>query len=813
MNLGLWLRWSWRDLRKRWLQVAAIALIIALGTGIYAGLGSTTPWRMNANDASYALLNMYDLRVTPTRGSFINGDELLGAVQSIEHANWIQTAEPRLIISTLVDASTGDQVILVPGQILGVTVSDGGPHVNGIAINGGRALDAGDSGPNTAILEQKFAAYYDLPSEGSLRISGDIALNYVGTGVSPEYFMIITEDGGMMAEANFAALYVSLETAQTLAERPGMVNDLMLKLTEDADPDVVRAEVEQALTAFSGVGFAFTTAPDDEVYNMLHEDARTDGGFWNMLAIVFLAGATFGAFNLATRMVEAQRREIGIGMALGVPRRLIAIRPLLVALQISLLGVVFGLAAGAVVGAAFGDLLAEMMPMPVWEMPFQGRIFLEAALLGIVLPFIATLYPVWRALRVEPVDAIRTGHLVAKGGGWTRLVKQTRLPGRSFAQMPIRNLLRSPRRSLLTLFGVGAAIVTLIVVQGMLDSMLATLDDARDEILQDQPDRMIVDLNFFYPVNSSVVTAIQQSPVIAQSEPGLRLGGYLMHNGKTIETFLDMVNPDSTVWKPTVVEGKRSSDQPGVLLSEKAAKDLGVEVGQTITLKHPQREGLLSYGWVETEVEVLGIHALPMRFQTYMDIEQAKLMGLAGIVNNLQVIPAPGHTPDDVKQAMFRQAGVASVQPTNAVVKTFEDLLGMFVSMLFVIVVAAIGLAFLIAYNSTSINMDERSREMATMFAFGVRIRTVTRMAVVENLVLGVLGTTVGYFVGRMLFWWILDTKVSSQLADVGVVVTVAPTTLLTAVLIGVLVVALTPLLSIRRMVKMDLPSTLRVME
>ena len=39
---GLWLRWSWRYLRARWLQVFAIALVIALGTGSYAGLLSLT---------------------------------------------------------------------------------------------------------------------------------------------------------------------------------------------------------------------------------------------------------------------------------------------------------------------------------------------------------------------------------------------------------------------------------------------------------------------------------------------------------------------------------------------------------------------------------------------------------------------------------------------------------------------------------------------------------------------------------------------------------------------------------------------------
>jgi hypothetical protein len=67
---GFWLRWAWRDLRQRWLQVLAIALIIALGTGMFAGLGGQETWRIASMDASYGALRMYDLRLSLTPGSF-----------------------------------------------------------------------------------------------------------------------------------------------------------------------------------------------------------------------------------------------------------------------------------------------------------------------------------------------------------------------------------------------------------------------------------------------------------------------------------------------------------------------------------------------------------------------------------------------------------------------------------------------------------------------------------------------------------------------------------------------------------------------
>ena len=83
---GLWLRWSWRDLRSRWVLVVAIALVIAIGTGVYAGLGSTAHWRRASNDASYSALRMHDLRITLPEGGLAIEGELAALARSIPDA-------------------------------------------------------------------------------------------------------------------------------------------------------------------------------------------------------------------------------------------------------------------------------------------------------------------------------------------------------------------------------------------------------------------------------------------------------------------------------------------------------------------------------------------------------------------------------------------------------------------------------------------------------------------------------------------------------------------------------------------------------
>ena len=729
----LWLRWSWRDLRERWLQVTAIALIIALGTAVYVGLGSTTPWRIQSADASYALLHMYDLRVGLTRGSYIDQDQLIAAIRSIDHADQITALEPRLV--TPIFVSVG-QDILVRGELVGVNVGDGGPHVNGLYVNTGRALTTADDGQPVAVLEYHFGDYYHLPPQGQLQISGGVTLDYVGLGMTPEYFMVLTEEGGIWAQANFAAVFVPLTTAQTLSDHPNMISDAVLTLSDTADPALIRAEIESAVAAaLPDVGFVIRDRQDNTVYRLMYQNIDMNQQIYNMMIVLFMAGAIFGASNLSSRIVEAQRRQIGIGMALGMSRRALAVRPLLVGAQIAVLGAVFGLIMGLAVGRLAQVWMEGLIPMPVTGHLFQPHLFLEAAALGLVLPFIATLYPVWRAVRVPPIDAIKTGHLISTYGGLAPLVRRIPIPGRSFAQMPVRNLLRAPRRTVLTILGIATAITTLIGLAGILDSAQLSLARIRREAYQNHPDRLTVYLDNVYPVDSEAVTTITASPLVAMAEPALRVPGQAMHGSTDFKVMIEALDLNNDVWTPTVVTGQRPTDatQSGILISQNAAAELGVHVGDTITLELPRRTGLFTFQMIQTEVEVSGLHPDPWRTFVYMDRTQTGLMGLDDMANLIDIIPAPGVDESALRHALFQFPTVASIISARDAVDSTGSVLDETIRFLSGVQIAVFALAFLIAFNTTNINLSERSREIATMFAFGVPVRTVTRMIMQET--------------------------------------------------------------------------------
>jgi putative ABC transport system permease protein len=831
--LGFWLRWSLRDLRKRWVQVTAIAIVIALGTGTYAGLTASAEWRRVSYDASYELTNAHDLLVSLAENTTVDDAALRTAVSETDHPEWFEDLTTSLAVSVQVDASTGSETILVPGRLVGIEVDRAPtPPVDTLSIAGGRGLGPDDDGDDVVVMDTSFASARDLPPTGTLVLGGGRTVEQIGTGQSPRYFLPAAETRSAFGARGMALLFTSLARAQAEAGTPGQVNEASIRLAPGTDPDAARAELSGTLADRLPTAAAQVTRLEDGTgYRRLYDDIDGDQVFFTVFALLILIGAAFAAFNLTGRIVEAQRREIGVGMSLGVPRPWLALRPLLLALEVAAIGVVAGVVVGSLVGAAMGDVTEAFFPMPVWERPFQVAPYVRATALGIVLVLIASIWPVVRSVRVPPIEAIRTGPHTTARGGLAPLVQRLPVPGSTITALPLRDALRRPRRSLLTALAIAATVATLVGVFGMIDSIYATIDRGETELLGVAPDRLTVALQTFVPTGSDTLAAIESTDGSAAHAEGLRIGGTVARVGVDLgdtdptaahgstsnatdrfDVQLDVIDLQDGIWKPTASEGSLDSPSPALVVSQKAAEDLGVGVGDLVQFRHPLREGL-GYRWVTSEIPIGAIHPNPYRFAAYLDVRHAGLMNLDGIVNQVDIEPAPGTDPVALRRALFAIDGVGSVTPVSESIDSIRATMDEFLGILQIVVWAVLLLAVLIAFNSSSISADERARDHATMFAFGLPVRTVLGLAVAESALIGIVATAVGVAAGIALTWWLVQGLFADTVPDLELVTQIAPATFAIAALLGIVAVSLAPLLLLRGLRRMDIPATLRVVE
>ncbi len=805
--LPLLIRWSWRDLRTHWVKVVAIAMVIAIGTGGYAGLTSTTEWREASYDLSYRQLAMYDLRVDLATSEVVERGTLVDLAAALPSAAAIADMEERLIVPTQVEVSTPQGTFLVRGEIIGSNFSDGGPQVNSYVPFTGRLLTEQDAGQPVVMIDRTFAKFYDMGDTGTVAVSGGRELEFVGQASTPEYFTVAPEGEMFGTEATFAALFATLETVQELAEEPGRVNNLVLTLTAETDLELVTADLSAALAALP-VGTTVSTRDDNLSYTALTTDIDQDQALFNALAVLLLAGAVGAAFNLIHRLAEQQRREVGIGMALGVRPRVLAVRPLLVSAEIAVLGVVFGIGVGLLIGSAMETVFTGMIPLPVWVTDFQVAVFARVAAVGLAVPFLASVIPVWRAVRVTPIQAIKPD-LTGRGsmsGSHHGAVRNT------FAVMPFRNLRRTPRRTLLTVVSLGAAMTVLVGFLGIMDSVYGAVDRAEQQAIADSPERITVVLDTLYLTDSPQFAALGQAETVAMAEPVLRLPGSLRSEAHEIDVFVELADHANGMWRPTLTSDTWSAG-PGVFLAEKAASDLGIAVGDTVILRHPSREGAVSFTFVESELPVLATHPHPLRGVVYMDLGHADLFNLRGVANAVNLLPQAGFTTSDVQRDLFLLDQVVSVQSVTAVTEAVRGVFDQILGVVQVMSVVVLLLALLIAFNAAAINLDARAREHATMFAFGVKVRRALRIAVTESFLIGTLATILGFAGGLAMVWWMTQDLLAETLPEFGLEVVLRTGTVGVVAVMGVLAVAVAPLFTARRMRRMDVPGTLRLVE
>jgi putative ABC transport system permease protein len=177
------------------------------------------------------------------------------------------------------------------------------------------------------------------------------------------------------------------------------------------------------------------------------------------------------------------------------------------------------------------------------------------------------------------------------------------------------------------------------------------------------------------------------------------------------------------------------------------------------------------------------------------------------------VEPAAGASQDDVKRAFFAQPGVASVETVGGIGPQYRERFGAITGILRIIEMASLALALLIAFNSAGIAMEERVREQATMFAFGLPVRTVMRLLMTESLLIGILGTALGIGGGYLAGSWIVHQFTTETVPELGIGLVLTAGTLGLTIVLGVLVVALAPMLALRRLTRLDIASRLRVLE
>jgi putative ABC transport system permease protein len=500
------------------------------------------------------------------------------------------------------------------------------------------------------------------------------------------------------------------------------------------DRDLTAALVAHARDA--GATDAFTQ--EDQPSNAtLREDIDGFGELSLLFPLMFLTAAGLATFVLLSRLVLAQRPQVGLLLAVGFGRRRVFGHFLSYGLAIGLAGSVLGALLGLALAGIITRVYTGVIAIPVTVIELRPLTVVEGVGFGLVAGAIASIVPALRASRLSPAAAM-SGQ-VSAGRGHLSLAERLvpplrRMPARW--KMVVRGIGRSPVRSVSTVVGVMIAVTLVLVSWSMIDTVQVLLDRQFEQA--EQQDAVV---HLPAGASSDQLAALAAVDGVTDVEPLLQLPVTIDHQGQRYSTSLVAFPARTAMHRFLTDAGERALPGNGILVGKALRDRIGVAVGDQVTLLVDGAEATTSVvGFVD---EPLGTYAYAS-----LDVATSLLGTDAAAPQAANLRFAPGADRTAVLGRIEALDGVATAIDARALARAADSLMGLFYAFVGAMLVLGAVMAFALLFNLMSANISERITELASLRASGMTGGELARVITGESVLLTLAGIIPGLVVG-----------------------------------------------------------------
>ncbi len=487
------------------------------------------------------------------------------------------------------------------------------------------------------------------------------------------------------------------------------------------------------------------------------QDAERVSNLASVFPFIFFLVAALVCLTTMTRMVEEQRTQIGSLKALGFSRLAISKKYLGYAFFASLGGGLIGLAVGCtLIPLVVTNAFRIMYYIPGMEFKHQPVLYVASVAAAVLCTTGAALWACQSTLADTPANLMRPKS--PKAGRrvflehirplWRRL---------SFTwKVTVRNLFRYQKRFWMTVIGIGGCTALIVTGFGLHDSIFSILDKQFDEVScydatvgldSHMTDAEMAAVADYLDGNADVDRWLACRQVTVDASAGDLTHSAYIFAVEDQEAFRQLID----------LRERKSGDHveissDGVVITEKLAELLDVQVGDAITLEGDRRAEAVVTAIAENYV----YHYVYMTEDFYEELFQETAE------ENVVLLAYRDGTGDAAQSAasvaLMKLDAVSSYSYIGTVRDAFTDSMSAVDYAVIIIIIAAAALAFVVLYNLTNINITERVRELATLKVLGFYDREITAYIYRENIFLTAFGILLGLVIGRFLHAWLVLT-------------------------------------------------------
>lgn len=719
-----------RDTRRQWLQFAAVALTLALGVAVFgAGYDSYDNLK-----SSYA--HIYDelrfAEVTVTGG---DTGAIADAARRLPGGPAVATRIGADVPFRIDDA---DGVHTLLGRLVGQPPS-GPPAVNALLVQEGAGLDP--ARPDDVLIERHMADHFGLRVGDSFEVFVDgrwRPFHVAGIAVSPEYLWPARSRQDLLTSPDDFGVAFAPDSLVADLGGTTAIHQVLVRAPVGVEPAAFDSQV-RAIAAANSAGDVMVRA-DQPSNGALQQDVDAFGQMAVLFPLLFLIAAALAAYVLLGRLVRTQRSQIGMLVANGYPRRRLLRHYMAYGGAAGVFGSVVGAAGGIGLAVVLTRTYTSSLGIPLAVARFHPLTPVIGVAVGAMAGTLAAVGPARAATRVTPAEAMRG---IAPVGTAHRNVVE-RVPGiRGLpirARLALRNVARSPRRAVSTGVGVALAAVLVLSSLGMLDTVSLVLDEQFHHV-----QRQDAQLYLATAPDDGTLSAAHAAPGVRRVEPAVEAPIVLSHGPNRYQTSLTGFAADTTMH-----QFDQSLPGDGIVLGDALRSMLGVDRGDTVDVTVANNP--------PTPVRVAGFVHEPLGSQAYTTLAHAQQLAGDDGAHSLLVRYEEGADRSAARASLVALPGVVAFRDARGSEETVRQLLGLFYAIVGVMLLFGTILAAVVLFNTLSVNVSERTVELATLRAAGGRVSTLARIMTAENTLLVAAAIPFGLVAGWLAGRWLMSS-------------------------------------------------------
>ncbi len=615
--------------------------------------------------------------------------------------------------------------------------------------------------PAKRLAEVQTAAYQTIAENEQKLTTGEAALqqgkNELTTATEQTAQLKATLAQGLITEpSQLAQLQNQLQQAQTqLASAEASYQKEVQKLT--AAKEKLQTEKTNVAKMAAPV-YYYYDREDNPGFSEFKENAKRLSEIATVFPVFFFLIAALVCLTTMTRMVDEKRSEIGTLKALGYRNWEIAEKYLVYALFSSIIGSVLGL----IVGYELFPVIIFNAYSGLYILPdVQISYYLSYAVESIVVAILCTTLSALAVLRVDLFSSpsILMRPKAPKAGKRILLERVPMIWRRlNFNQkVTARNLFRYKQRMFMTVLGIAGCMAMIITGFGLKDSIGNLVKTQFDDLWHYQATVTYKEDATKTETNEYQITLAKSSNYQESLPILLKNYSYKKAGSPTQEVVVSVPEKTTDFSKFVSLQNRVTQKEykltdSGAIITEKLANLFDVKVGDTIPLTASDNQIYkVKVAHITENYLMHYVYMSPAYYQKIMK-EKPKATG------ELLLFKHEPTNKDQLANQLIATKKAANVSFLSDQSNAMDDTMGSLNIVVWVLIISAALLAFIVLYNLTNINISERIRELSTIKVLGFYNKEVTMYVYRENNILTFLGILVGCLIGKLLHAFVLKT-------------------------------------------------------